>query len=52
MESDTYPPSPDSSVSFRVPSIVTQSEHHVQEEEDTEDVIEDLEPESQFRILL
>ena len=40
--------SPDSSVSFRVSSVVTQYEHHVQgdieEVEDTEDVIEESEP--------
>ena len=47
MESDASLPSPDSSVSFRVPSFVTQYEHHVQEEEDTEDVVEDQEPEGQ-----
>ena len=45
VESDASPPSPDSFVSFRVPSVVTQYEHHVHEEEDTLDAIEDPEPE-------
>ena len=48
VESDASPPSPDSSVSFRVPSVVTQYGHRVQEE-DTEDVIEDQEPEGQVQ---
>ena len=39
---DAYSPSPDSFVSFRVPSVVTQYEHHVKKEKDTEDVILDL----------
>jgi len=34
-------PSPDSSVSFSMSSVVTLYEHHVQENEDTDDVIED-----------
>jgi len=42
-------PSPDSSVSFRMSSVVTLYEHHVQENEDTEDVIEDPEPEGQIQ---
>jgi len=33
--------SPDSSVSFRVSSVVTQYEYYVQKVEGTEDVIED-----------
>jgi len=33
---------------FRVSSVVTEYEHHVQEEEDTEDVIEDQEQSSGF----
>ena len=49
MESDASPPSPNSSVSFRVPLAVTQYEHRVQEEEDTEDVVEDQEPEGQIQ---
>ena len=49
MESNASPSSPDSFVSFRVPSVVTQYEHRVQEEEDTEDVVEDNEPEGQVQ---
>ena len=47
MESDASSPSPDSTVSFGVPTIVTQFKRHVQEEKDTDDVIEDLEQEGQ-----
>ena len=43
VENDASSPSPDSSVSFRVSSVVTQYRHHVQEEKDIEDLIEDLE---------
>jgi len=38
VENDASPPSPDSSVSFKVPSFVRQYEHQLHEEEDTEDV--------------
>ena len=41
VERDASSPSPDNIVSFRVSSIVTQYEHHVQVEEDTDNVIED-----------
>jgi len=51
VESDASPSSPDSFVSFRVPSVVTQYKHRVQEKEDIEDVVEDQEPNAQFRIL-
>ena len=34
-------------LSFRMPTVVTQYEHHVQEEKDTDDVIEDPEPKVQ-----
>ena len=47
MKSDASPPSPGSSVSFRVSSVVTQYEHHAHEEEDTKNVIEDSEPKGQ-----
>jgi len=48
VENDASPPSPDSSVSFCVTSVVTQYEYQAHEEEDTEDVlIEDPKPESQ-----
>jgi len=43
VESDASSQSPDSNVSFRVSTIVTQYERHVQEEKDTDDVIEDPE---------
>jgi len=43
VESDASSPSPDSTVSSGVPTIMTQFEHHVQEKEDTNDVIEDPE---------
>jgi len=43
VKNDASPPSPDSSVLFRVSSVVTQYEHHVYEGEDTEDVIENQE---------
>ena len=33
-ESDVSSSSPDSSISFRIPSVVTQYEHYVQEVED------------------
>ena len=33
---------------FRVSSVVTEYEHHVQEEEYTDDMIEDPEPEGQL----
>jgi len=49
VESDASPPSPDSYVSFRVPSVMIQYEHYVQEEEDTKDVIEDPESEGQVQ---
>ena len=49
VESDASSPSPDSSVLFNVSFVVTQYEHHVQEEEDTDDVIEDSEPEGQVQ---
>ena len=43
-------PSPDSTVSFRLSSIMTQYMHYLQEEdEDTDDVIEDLEPKGQVQ---
>jgi len=41
VESDACSPSPDSTVLFGVPTIVTQLEYHAQEEEDIDDVIED-----------
>ena len=47
VESDAFSPSPDNTVSFRVPTVVTQFERHVQEEEDADDVIETSEPEGQ-----
>ena len=47
MESDSSSPSSDSTVSFGVPTVVTQFECHVQKEEVTDDVIEDSEPEGQ-----
>ena len=47
VETDASSPSPDSIVSFRMSSVVTQYEHHVQEREDTDDVIEDLKSEDQ-----
>ena len=53
VENDAFSLSPDSSISFRVPSIVTQYKqykHQVYEEEDIEDVlIEDPEPEGQVQ---
>ena len=49
MESDASPPSLDSFVSFKVSSVVTKYGHHVQEVEDTHDVIEDQEPEGQVK---
>ena len=49
MERDASLPSLDSPVSFRLSSVMTQYEHHVQEEEDIEDEIEDLEPEGQVQ---
>ena len=49
VESDASSPSSDSIVSFGVPTIVTQLERHVQEEEDTDDVIEGPEPEGQVQ---
>jgi len=45
VESNASSPSPDSSVLFRVSSVLTQYEHKVQEEKDTEDFIDDPEPE-------
>ena len=48
---DASSPSPDSFVSFRVSSIVTQYTHHVQKEKDTKDLIEDPD-QVRFRILL
>jgi len=48
VESDTSSPSPDSTVSFKVLTILTHYERYVQEEEDTDDVIEDPEPEGQI----
>ena len=47
VESDASSPSPDRTISFGVPTVVTQFERHVQEKEDTDDVIEDPEPEGQ-----
>jgi len=47
VESDASSPSPDSTISFRVPNVMTQYKRHVQEEEDTDDVIEDSELEGQ-----
>jgi len=44
---DASSPSPDSTVSFRVLIVVTQYEHHVQEEKDIDDVIKDPNPEGQ-----
>jgi len=35
-----------------MPTVVTQFERHVQEEEDMDDVIEDLEPEGQIPDLI
>ena len=49
VESDVSPSSLHSSVSFKVPSFVTQYGHHVHEEEDTKDVIEDPEQEGQVQ---
>jgi len=49
VESDASPPSPDSFVSFRMRFVVTQYKHHVHEEEDTEDIIEDPKPKGQFK---
>jgi len=49
VESDASPPSLDSFISFRGPSVVTQYEHHIHEDEDIEDVIEDPEPEGQVQ---
>jgi len=45
VKSDASSPSSDNIVSFRVPTVMTQFEHHVQGEEDIDDVIEDPEPE-------
>jgi len=45
VERDASSPSPDSSE----PSVVTQYEQQVQEEKETEDVIEDSEPEGQVQ---
>jgi len=45
VESDASPSSPNSSISFRVPSVVTQYEHQVQKERETKDVNKDPEPE-------
>jgi len=50
VESDASSPSPDSIVSFGVPIIVTQFEHHVQEVEDTDDVIENPDPEPEGQV--
>jgi len=47
VESDSSPPFLDSFVSFWGLSIVTQYEHNIHEEEDTEDVIENPEPKGQ-----
>ena len=52
VETDASSPSLDSIVSFSVSPVVTQYEHHVQEKEDTDDVIEDSEPEVRSKILL
>ena len=49
MERYASSPSPDSIVSFRMLSVVTRYEHHVQEREDTDDVIEDLKSEDQVQ---
>ena len=49
VESDASSPFSDSTASFGMPTVVTQFEHHVQEEEDTDDVIEDPEPEGQVQ---
>jgi len=45
VKSDASSPSLDSTVSFGMPTVVTQYERHVQEEKDTDDVIEDPKPE-------
>jgi len=45
VESDASSPSPNSTVSFGELTIVTQFEHHVQEEDDTDDVIDGPRPE-------
>jgi len=44
VERDESSPSSNSTVSFKMSSVVTEYEHHVQEE-DIDDVIEDPEPE-------
>jgi len=49
VEKNASSSSPDSTVSFRVLSIVAQYEHHVQEEEDTDDVIENPNVEGQVQ---
>jgi len=51
VESDASPLSPDSPASFKVPSVVTQYEHHAQEEKDTNE-IEYQEPEGQVHDLM
>ena len=48
VESDTSSPSPDSTVSFKVLTVLTHYERYVQEEEDTDDVIEDPDPDGQI----
>ena len=52
MESDASSPSPDSTVLFGVPTVVTQYERHVQEKKVKDDVIEDPEPEGQVSDLI
>ena len=52
MESDAFPHTSDSSVSIKVPFAVTQHELHVFDEGDTEEVVENQEPESQVQDLI
>ena len=50
VESGASPLSPNSSVPFRVPYVVTQYEYYVHVEEDKEDVLEDPKSEVQISI--
>ena len=52
VERDASSPSLDSSVSFRVSIVITHYEHHVQNEKDTKDVIEDPSQRVRSKILL
>ena len=47
MKSDASPCPPDIYVSIRVPSALTQHKHHVFNEKDIEEVVENQEPEGQ-----